>query len=261
MKMTTQLVLAIVAGQLPQRLATSDAPADRRGVSPISPSISACGARAATESTTTTSIAPERTSASVISSACSPVSGWETSMRVDVHAERLRHSTGSSACSASIKATSPPHLLRLARRCAAPDGRLTGGLRPVDLDDAPLRDAADAERRVQRERARRDGLDGHLRPVAEAHDRALAKVLLDLIDCRLEGLFFVVIDASFSGFSLLHSHKSAHLSVSTATPQSSSAAFAESFHPIHRFGKLERHKVFLRFPILVLQRKSFAECS
>ena len=46
--------------------------------SPISPSISALVVIAATESTTTTSMAPERTSASQISSACSPVSGWET---------------------------------------------------------------------------------------------------------------------------------------------------------------------------------------
>ena len=46
--------------------------------SPISPSISAFGVRAATESTMTTSTAPERTNASQISSACSPLSGWET---------------------------------------------------------------------------------------------------------------------------------------------------------------------------------------
>ena len=37
------------------------------------------GVRAATESTTITSTAPERTSMSVISRACSPVSGWDTS--------------------------------------------------------------------------------------------------------------------------------------------------------------------------------------
>ena len=48
-------------------------------VSPISPSISARGVRAATESMTTTSSAPERMSMSAISSACSPVSGWEMS--------------------------------------------------------------------------------------------------------------------------------------------------------------------------------------
>ena len=48
-------------------------------LSPISPSISARGTMAATESTTTASMAPERTSASQISIACSPVSGWLTS--------------------------------------------------------------------------------------------------------------------------------------------------------------------------------------
>ena len=48
-------------------------------LSPISPSISARGTRAATESMTTRSSAPERTSMSAISSACSPESGWLTS--------------------------------------------------------------------------------------------------------------------------------------------------------------------------------------
>ena len=46
-------------------------------LSPISPSSSALGVSAATESTTSTSMAPERTSVSQISSACSPVSGCE----------------------------------------------------------------------------------------------------------------------------------------------------------------------------------------
>jgi hypothetical protein len=48
-------------------------------LSPISPSISARGTSAATESMTMTSIAPERISMSAISNACSPLSGWETS--------------------------------------------------------------------------------------------------------------------------------------------------------------------------------------
>jgi hypothetical protein len=48
-------------------------------LSPISPSISAFGTSAATESIATTSSAPERMSSSVISSACSPVSGCDTS--------------------------------------------------------------------------------------------------------------------------------------------------------------------------------------
>ena len=48
-------------------------------VSPISPSISARGTSAATESITTRSSAAERTSMSAISSACSPESGCDTS--------------------------------------------------------------------------------------------------------------------------------------------------------------------------------------
>lgn len=47
--------------------------------SPISPSISARGTSAATESMTMQETALERTSISQISSACSPVSGWEMS--------------------------------------------------------------------------------------------------------------------------------------------------------------------------------------
>ena len=46
-------------------------------LSPISPSISAFGVRAATESITIISTADERISCSAISSACSPLSGWE----------------------------------------------------------------------------------------------------------------------------------------------------------------------------------------
>src|SRR4029450_3882666 len=48
-------------------------------VSPISPSTWERGTSAATESTTSTSTAPERISTSAISSACSPLSGCETS--------------------------------------------------------------------------------------------------------------------------------------------------------------------------------------
>ncbi len=47
--------------------------------SPISPSSSARGTSAATESITTTSTPPDRINVSVISSACSPLSGCDTS--------------------------------------------------------------------------------------------------------------------------------------------------------------------------------------
>ena len=45
--------------------------------SPISPSSSALGVSAATESTTKTEIDPDLISVSAISKACSPVSGWD----------------------------------------------------------------------------------------------------------------------------------------------------------------------------------------
>ena len=78
MKMTMHLDLEIEAVSLRSAWLISRACRPGR-LSPISPSISALGVRAATESITTTSTAPERTRVSVISSACSPVSGWETS--------------------------------------------------------------------------------------------------------------------------------------------------------------------------------------
>ena len=66
--------------------------------------------------------------------------------------------------------------------------RLTGALRAVDLDDPAARDAADAERDVERQRPRRDG--GHLRhrAVPHPHDGALAELPLDLRDGRAERL-------------------------------------------------------------------------
>ena len=77
MKMHTQLVLFTMPVSLRSAWLIRRACRPTKE-SPISPSISAFGVSAATESMTTMSIAPERTSASQISSACSPVSGWET---------------------------------------------------------------------------------------------------------------------------------------------------------------------------------------
>ena len=54
--------------------------------------------------------------------------------------------------------------------------------RAEDLDDAAARQAADAEREVERERPRRDCADRHLRLVAHPHDRALAELALDLAE-------------------------------------------------------------------------------
>ncbi len=84
--------------------------------SPISPSISARGTRAATESMTIRSSAPERTSMSTISSACSPLSGWDR-MRLSMSTPSFLAYSGSSACSASTKATWPPAFCALATAC------------------------------------------------------------------------------------------------------------------------------------------------
>ena len=71
------------------------------------------------------------------------------------------------------------------------DRRLPGRLRAVDLDDAAARDAADAKGDVERQDARRDDLDVHVcLSIAEAHDRALAEVLLDLLQRVLERFLF-----------------------------------------------------------------------
>ena len=86
----TQTVLVLPMTEVSLRMAWLIRRACRpTWLSPISPSISARGTMAATESMTMASMAPERTSASQISMACSPVSGWLTS--------RLLMSTPSAA--------------------------------------------------------------------------------------------------------------------------------------------------------------------
>ena len=72
-------------------------------------------------------------------------------------------------------------LLRVGHHVIA-EGRLARRLGPVDLADAPARDAADAKRDIERDRARADA--GHVGPrvVAEPHDGALPELLLDLLD-------------------------------------------------------------------------------
>jgi len=84
--------------------------------SPISPSISARGTKAATESITTKSTAPERTNVSAISNACSPVSGCEISNSSIFTPQRAAY-LGSSACSISMKAAVPPRFWHSATMC------------------------------------------------------------------------------------------------------------------------------------------------
>ena len=158
-------------------------------VSPISPSISARGVSAATESITTTSIAPERMSMSEISSACSPVSGWEmssSSMSTPMArgVDRVHGVLGVDVGADAAVALGLGHHVH-------GEGRLARGLGAVDLDDPAPGQAADAEGEVERQRAGGDGLDGHGGLLAHLHDRALAELLLDLAEGHVEVLLTV----------------------------------------------------------------------
>ena len=65
---------------------------------------------------------------------------------------------------------------------------LAGALRAVDLGDAAARQAADAEREVEREGAGGDDVDLEVLGVAELHDGAAAVALLDIGEGVLERL-------------------------------------------------------------------------
>jgi hypothetical protein len=87
----------------------------------------------------------------------------------------------------------PALLLRL-RDGVERERGLAGRFRPVDLDDPAARQPADAERDVEPERARRDGLDlDRLLALAEPHDRALAEGPLDLRQRRVDRLRLVLV--------------------------------------------------------------------
>ncbi len=65
---------------------------------------------------------------------------------------------------------------------------LARAFRPVDLDDPAARKAADSERDVEAQRARRDGLDLDRLARAQLHRAALAERAVDLREGGLEGL-------------------------------------------------------------------------
>src|SRR4051794_1736414 len=71
------------------------------------------------------------------------------------------------------------------------DGGLAGGLRAVDLHDAAPWQPTDAEGHVQGHRAGGNDLDRRAHVVPEAHDRALAELLVDLRQGGVERLVAV----------------------------------------------------------------------
>ena len=108
--------------------------------SPISPSSSARGTSAATESTTITSTEPERISVSAISSACSPLSGWETS-RLSTSTPSLPAVLGVEGVLGVDERGQSPALLGLRDDVERQRG-LARGLGAVDLDDPAPRNPA-----------------------------------------------------------------------------------------------------------------------
>ena len=72
-------------------------------------------------------------------------------------------------------------LLRLSDHVQG-DRRLARAFRAINLDDAPARQTADAERDVERQNARRNRLHVHVcRRLAKAHDRSFAKFFLYML--------------------------------------------------------------------------------
>jgi len=80
-----------------------------------------------------------------------------------------------------MKAATPPAF------CAS----ATAALRPIDLDHPAARQAADAERDVEPQRAGRDGLDLDRLARTQPHRRALAERAVDLRQRGIEGFLLV----------------------------------------------------------------------
>ena len=155
-------------------------------VSPISPSISARGTSAATESMT---MHVERARADEHVGDLErllPRVGLGDVELVDVHADgrgvdRVHRVLGVDVgADAAVALRLGDHVHR--------ERRLARRLRAEDLDDPAAGQAADAEREVERERAGGDGVDTDVALLAQPHDRALAELLLDLAQCHLECL-------------------------------------------------------------------------
>ena len=167
--------------------------------SPISPSISARGVSAATESITTISIAPR-----AHKRFCN-VQTLLTGVRlgdqqaVNVNAECLGVNRVERVLGVD-KRSRAAQLLRLCNAVQRNRG-LTGGFRSVDLNDSAARQTADAEREIQTDRASRDVFDVHAGVFAQTHDRAFAELLFDLTE--RSGKCFLLISRRSDRFQLL----------------------------------------------------------
>ena len=157
--------------------------------SPISPSISAFGVSAATESIATTASAPERTSSSRDLERLLAGVGLRDEQLVDVDADALGVGRVHRVLGVDEGADAAA-ALRLGDH-VVDERRLARRLGPEDLDHAAARQPADAERDVERERPGRDGGDRDLRLVVHLHDGALAELPLDLSERDVECLLAI----------------------------------------------------------------------
>jgi hypothetical protein len=105
---------------------------------------------------------------------------------VDVHADLLGVQRVHGVLGVDERAHAA-ELLRLGED-VVDERRLARGLRPEDLDDAPARHAADAEREVEREGPGGDRVHADLGAfIAHAHHGTLAELALDLRQRALQG--------------------------------------------------------------------------
>ena len=108
---------------------------------------------------------------------------------VDIHAERLGVNRVERVLRVDKRGRTA-HFLRLCHAVQRNCG-LTGGLRSVDLHNTAARQAADTKREIQADRPGRDMVDVHAGVFAQAHDRSLAELALDLAERGLERLLFI----------------------------------------------------------------------
>ena len=67
-----------------------------------------------------------------------------------------------------------------AGNCMKRNGRLTGGLRAVDFDDAPTGQTANSKSNIKSQRTSGDHLHRGTRIIPQSHDRTLTELLIDL---------------------------------------------------------------------------------
>ena len=72
-----------------------------------------------------------------------------------------------------------------AGNCMKRNGRLTGGFRAIDFNDAPPRQTTNSKSDIKSQRTSRDHLHRGTRIISQSHDRTLTKLLINLREREL----------------------------------------------------------------------------